>query len=203
MDRERLRQLLRAVASASRRGILTRDGIEGIAKVITIATTITTRDGGPESGNWGHAGRPGQVGGSSAGGGRTSEAARQEKIDSVHIDFSRDNILPELNREDLRALGKTSKPVLLKKEVIDRNLARHPEVAPEDYDKIIGQALYNSDLRFRNTSGRYDPNYVNFVKQIAHNNMLVTIQLANYKDNYEIIHLFTVGDRNLSRIKKK
>jgi hypothetical protein len=34
----------------------------------------TVADGGPESGNWGHAGRPGQVGGSSAGGGEGSKS---------------------------------------------------------------------------------------------------------------------------------
>lgn len=39
-----------------------------------------------------------------------------EKIASVHIDFNKDNILPELNDEDLEKVGsKVNKPVLLKK----------------------------------------------------------------------------------------
>jgi hypothetical protein len=92
MDRERLRQLLRAVASASRRGILTRDGIEDIA-----AIAVFVRDGSPESGNWGHAGRPGQVGGSSPGGGEM-EAFRTlmgEEFKGVRGDAAIEKLLAE------------------------------------------------------------------------------------------------------------
>ena len=52
-----------------------------------------------------------------------------EKIASVHIDFTKDNVLPELNNEDLTKVGsKINKPVLLKKNVIDRNAAEHSDL---------------------------------------------------------------------------
>ncbi len=73
---------------------------------------------------------------------------KQKKIDSVKIDFGRDNILPGLNAEDLAALGKTDKPVLLKKSVIDRNFKRHPEIDKAEYDMLLGKALYDHDISF-------------------------------------------------------
>lgn len=163
--------------------------------------TVSTRDGGPGSGNFNHAGRPGAVGGS--GGGVAYPNDRQRKIDSIHIDFESDNMLPELNKEDLAELGKESKPVLLKREVLERNLLQHPEVPREEYDEIIKSALYSSDLRFKGKSERHNQDYVNFVKTVPHQNSLVLLQIAAHKENFEIIHLFKIGDRSLKRMQKR
>ena len=60
-----------------------------------------------------------------------------EKIASVHIDFDKDNILPELNEEDLEKVGaKSNKPVLLKKSIIDRNKLLHDDLTDSDFEKI-------------------------------------------------------------------
>ena len=47
-----------------------------------------------------------------------------KKINSIKINFDRDNILPGLNKEDLADLGKEDKPLLLKKNIILRNEKR-------------------------------------------------------------------------------
>jgi hypothetical protein len=167
-------------------------------------TSAQARDkGNANSGNHGHQGRPGEVGGSGAGGGASSPEEKQKKIDSVKIDFDRDNTLPELNPEDLEELGKASKPVLLKKGVIERNLREHAEVSRENYDRIVGEALYSSDLKFKGKSERHNQDYMNFVKVIPHNNSLVLLELAEHKDTFEVVHLFTLGDRSLKRMQKK
>jgi hypothetical protein len=182
------------VASASRRGILTRDGIEGIAKVITIATTIATRDGGPESGNWGHAGRPGQVGGSSPGGGRTSEAARQEKIQSININFEGDTILPGLNRETLRENGLPDKPVLLKSNIIEKNELAHPDVAHSEYKEIIGAALYRPE---RVLKANAEKPYLNFISRTGENKSAIALlDVTETKDNFEIVNLHWARDES-------
>jgi hypothetical protein len=130
-------------------------------------------DGNENSGNFGHAGRPGEVGGSDGGGGagnaksagqKTSAEEKQRKIGSVKIDFSRDNTLPGLNKEDLDELGKPDKPVKVKKETLARNKAEHPDVPDGEYNEIVGNALYNSDLRFGGKSETHNPDYINFVK---------------------------------------
>lgn len=57
-----------------------------------------------------------------------------EKIASVHIDFDRDNILPELNEEDLpKIYVETNKPVLLKKSIIDRNAVEHADLSDSEF----------------------------------------------------------------------
>jgi hypothetical protein len=127
---------------------------------------------------------------------------RQRKIESIHIDFDRDNLLPHLNDEDLAELGKVSKPVVLTKKALDRNLGRHKEVPPSAYDHIISQALYDSDDRF---GGReiHDPNYINFVKYEGERALLVTINLSAQKECYEIVHLFETSAKKIEKMKPK
>ncbi len=125
---------------------------------------------------------------------------QQKKIDSVHIDFGQDNILPELNVEDLEELKKVSKPVLLKKGVIERNQTRHPEIPTGEYDYLIGQALYNSNFSF---PGHKD-GYINFVSKLPdERNSLVLVEMSETKNNFEIVHLIRLNDRNLKRMKGK
>jgi len=130
----------------------------------------------------------------------TTEAEKQKKIGNIHIDFDSDNILPELNREDLEKIGAESKPVLLKKSVIERNLLRHPDVDKKEYDYLLGQALYYNPSYFPGLKN----NYVNFVSKINdRDNSLVLIEMSETKSNFEIVHLMKINDSNLKRMKKR
>jgi len=125
---------------------------------------------------------------------------KQNKIDSINIDFEHDNILPELNQEDLDELGKKSKPVLLKKIIINRNILRHPEVDKNEYNYLLGQALYNNPSYFPGLKN----NYFNFVTKINDkDNSLVLIEMSETKNNFEIVHLMKINDNNLKRMKKR
>jgi hypothetical protein len=154
---------------------------------------LLIRDGGPESGNWGHAGRPGQVGGSSPGGGRTSEAARQEKIQSININFEGDTILPRLNRETLRENGLPDKPVLLKRWVIEKNEKAHPDVAHSEYKEIIGAALYRPE---RVLKANAEKPYLNFISRTGENKSAIALlDVAENATHFEIVNLHWVKDR--------
>jgi hypothetical protein len=167
-------------------------------------------DGGEGSGNFGHAGRPGEVGGSGAGGQiesagqRTGAAERQKKIASVKIDFGRDNLLPGLNEEDLAELGKEDKPVKFKKETSARNRQKHPDIPDDEYNEIIGQSLYNSGLKFKgkNYRGESANEHMNFVSigTIKGKSALTLLELADAKDAYEIVHLFKLSDKKLQKM---
>ena len=123
----------------------------------------------------------------------TSDEEKQKKIDSVKIDFDRDNTLPGLNEEDLEELGKDDKPVLLKKNIIDKNKATHPDVKEGDYAQIIGQSLYNPDMI---VPGHKDKPYFNFVSRVGiDKNTVVLLELAETKENYEIVNLHWIDDR--------
>ena len=127
---------------------------------------------------------------------------RQNKIGSVNIIFDQDNILPGLNKEDLEELGKEDKTVILKKSIIDLNLQKHPEVDPNNYNRIIGQALYNSDDRFGGKE-YHNPDYINFIKYGDKYASLTLIELADKKDNYEIVHIFEPRNKKAIKMKPK
>lgn len=131
-----------------------------------------------------------------------------EKIASVHIDFDRDNILPELNEEDLEKIGvKTNKPVLLKKEVIDRNRNEHPDVSKEDMEKIIGKALYSPSNVF--SANTEKPNYYHFASFVELSSKskpkigMTLLDVDVKKDCFEIVHMYYVGLQGLQRAIEK
>jgi hypothetical protein len=138
-----------------------------------------------------------------AGGTVTTPEERRKKIESVKISFDRDNILPELNKEDLAEIGKTeSKPVLLKKNIIDRNEFQHPDIARHEYDLMIGETLYNKNAVIKENSPE-KPAYYHFIKYLPKNNSVVLLDMSEDKNNYEIVHIQIMRDKNVRRLKEK
>ncbi|MDR2743898.1 MAG: hypothetical protein LBB66_01670 [Desulfovibrio sp.] len=129
--------------------------------------------------------------------GDTPKEEKQRKIDSVKIDFNRDNTLPNLNAEDLAKIGKADKPVLLKKNVIAKNLEHHPDVTRDDYSKIIGQSLYNPDGII---PGNKNKPYFNFIAHVGPDkNTITLLEMSESKDNHEIVNLHWISDAGRKR----
>ena len=135
---------------------------------------------------------------------KVSEAALK-KIEQVRIDPNKDNLLPELNEEDLATMGLTeNKRVLVKKFSLERNAREHGDVKPEDYDFIIGNALYAPDkiVKGKNESGTY----FTFVKKlrisqrgkVLHGAVLLDVDKT--KDNFEVVHWHWVRDYGVKKI---
>lgn len=125
----------------------------------------------------------------------------EEKIRKVKIDFSKDNILPELNEEDVEELGVKSKPVLLKKSIIDRNLSQHPEVSKDDYEMLTATALYNADAII---PGNAEKPYYNFIARVSDKkSSVVLLEVADNKDNFEIVHLHWAKDKQRRTLERK
>lgn len=202
-------------------GLITKHGVrEGVREWLRAFPSLqTAMDGGEGSGNFEHEGRPGKVGGSGESGGkqqeekkRTSEQYYQQayerilsevtpevrkKMESVKIDFTRDNILPEINKEDAEVLGVEAKPVRLKTKIINRQEGKHLETK-EYTNFILSTALYDADIKLPGkTAG-----YMHFIKQFADNaHSLVLLDLKESIDGYfDIVHYFTIDDRNKRRI---
>ena len=132
---------------------------------------------------------------------KTVNKSIQEKINSITIDFEKDNILPSLNETELEELGIGEKPVLLKKSVIDKNERDHPDVKRDDAAKIIGQALYNPDAVI---PGNQDKPYINFISRTDEDKSSVTLlDIAENKDNLEIVHWHTVRNRSRRQLERK
>ncbi|MBS4773121.1 MAG: DUF1073 domain-containing protein [Proteobacteria bacterium] len=125
----------------------------------------------------------------------------EEKIKAVRIDFTKDNVLPELNAEDLEELGVESKPVLLKKTVIERNLKQHPDVEREDYRSMLASALYAPDAII---PGNADKPYYNFIARTSsEKNSVVLLEVANNKNNFEIVHLHWAKNKQRKSLERK
>jgi hypothetical protein len=128
------------------------------------------------------------------------KSVERKKI--ANIDSSKDNVLPELNRDDLEKYNKESKPVLLKKVVIDRNRERHPDISEAETAKLIEDTLYNSDEIIPTTSTNYNNNYYHFIKYGDILDELTLIELSDQKSVYEIVHFFKLDRKKLERIRK-
>lgn len=130
---------------------------------------------------------------------KVSEAALK-KIGQVRIDPNKDNLLPELNEEELATMGLTeNKRVLVKKFSLERNAREHGDVKPEDYDFIIGHALYAPDkiVKGKNERG----NYFTFAKRLKiskRNNRpvygVVLLDIDKTKDNFEVVHWHWINE---------
>ena len=125
----------------------------------------------------------------------------EDKINSIKIDFEKDNYLPELNPETLEELGIESKPILLKKSIIDRNLKEHPDVKKEEYKRIIGEALYKPDAII---PANLDKPYFNFLARLNNEkSSVVLLEIAKKKNNYEIVHLHWVKNKQRKGLERK
>lgn len=131
-----------------------------------------------------------------------------EKIASVHIDFTKDNILPELNEDTLNKLGvKSNKQVLLKATSIKRNLGKHLDVSEEVMQDIIREALYNPIDVF--PANPNNPNYyhlASFVEIQEKDGLkmgLVLLDIDNNKEYFDIGHAYFVDGQGFYNSKKK
>ncbi len=142
------------------------------------------------------------------GGGETKKLTPAEKIASVHIDFTKDNILPELNDDTLMKLGeKNSKSVLLKASLIKRNLGKHLDVSEKVMQEIIAEALYNPIDVFPANPDK--PNYyhmASFVEIPGKDGLkmgLVLLDIDKSKEHFEIGHAYFVDGDGFEKAKNK
>ena len=130
----------------------------------------------------------------------------QKKINSVSIDFDKDNVLPELNKKELETfksfgIDVKGKKVLFKKSTLDRNKIEHSDLSKEDYDKYIGRCLYSPEAVFR---GNKDKPYFNMVTRIGDDkNSVVLLDLDLSKDNLEIVHFHLLRDKARKTLESK
>lgn len=177
------------------------DDIDDEDKAGAVFDGAIIQDGGIGSGNFNHKGRPGKVGGSAEKGGKSQKVNIEEKIKSVKIDFNKDNILPELNSEDLEELGVESKPVRLKKNIIDLNKYRHPDISSEEAVSLIAQALYSPEYI---VPGKREGAYHFISQSDGKDSPLVLLDIEQNEDGYfDIVHFFKVRERGKKALIKE
>lgn len=134
-----------------------------------------------------------------------------EKITSIDElrdeDFSaptRNIELPALPRNVDEAIGANGKPIIIKKNIFERNAKHHAELTAEDSRNILQSALYNANLYGQNQKAKRPYNWVVInTKDKEGNNRLVLIELSSEKENAEIVHWYYLRDESLETIKRQ
>lgn len=131
-----------------------------------------------------------------------------EKIASVHIDFDKDNFLPELDEDTLIKLGATSnKRVLLKASSIKRNLGKHIDVSEKVMQDIIAEALYNPiDVFPANPKNSNYYHLASFIEIQGKDGLkmgLVLLDIDKSKENFEIGHAYFVDGAGFRKAENK
>lgn len=94
-----------------------------------------------------------------------------------------------------------SKPLILKKNIIEKNKWNHPELNSKQSFEIINSAIGNP-IKILQSKPLNKPNYYSFIGKTDKNN-LVNIELNFNKDNYEIIGWHYIKDSNLEKLEKR
>lgn len=112
----------------------------------------------------------------------------------------KDYNLPNIPQAILGKLGKKQKPLVLKKNIIEKNKEHHPDINIEDYNQILQEGIYSADVVFK-TKEKDD--YYNFVHYGEKYHPQILVELSETKDNYEIVNFYRVDDKHLEKKLKK
>ena len=128
-----------------------------------------------------------------------------DEITDIDFDNPTRNIeLPTLPQNVDEAIGANGKPIVIKKNIFERNKQRHNDITPEQSRDILSSALYTPTLYGQNQKNKRPKNWVVIkVKDNSGNNKVVLLEVDHNKDNVEIIHWHYLDDRGLEKIKRQ
>ena len=112
--------------------------------------------------------------------------------------------LPALPQNVDAAIGANGKPVVIKKNIFERNSKRHGDLTPEQSRGIIQSALYTPNLYGQNQKSKRPYNWVVInTKDEQGRNRLVLLEVNRNKDNVEIVHWHYIDAHGLEKIKRQ
>lgn len=112
--------------------------------------------------------------------------------------------LPAIPKNVDEAIGAKGKPVIIKKNIFERNSGRHGDLTPEQSREVIKAALYTPDLYGQNQKAKRPYNWVLInTKDEKGMNRTILLEVNPTKDNVEVVHWYYVNDKNLGLIKKQ
>lgn len=109
-------------------------------------------------------------------------------ISTIKLTTEKDNVLPPIPHSTLKALGiKQSKRVVFKKDALQANQQRHPEIDPKSYPVLVGLCLYTKGQQILPSNVE---SYLRFKVPFGdshHNEMILDIRET--KENFEVVHV--------------
>ena len=137
-----------------------------------------------------------------AGESETTSSEINAKIEKLsNIDWNKDNILPNLNKETLKKYGFKDKKIRLKKDIIDRNNNEHSDITKEAAIRILGNALYKPESILK--ANKEKSSYYHFITQTNDEySDLVLVDVSETEEYYDIIHYFVVRNKSRRRLER-
>lgn len=131
-----------------------------------------------------------------------------EEVKSVdeltNDDFSaptRNVQLPTLPKNVDAAIGAEGKPVVIKKNILEKNKNHHKDLTPEQSKQILEEALYSPNLYGQNQSTTRPYNWILIHNAKKHSSVIVEVN--HNKDNVEIVNWHYLDDATLERKKRQ
>jgi site-specific DNA-cytosine methylase len=123
-----------------------------------------------------------------------------ELTDEDFTDAFRNVELPTLPKNVDKAIGANGKPVVIKKNIFEKNWNAH-KFTPAESKKILNDALYNTDL-VGHTQPTKKPNHWVAIK-LDDKSPITVLEVNDNKNNVEVVGWYTLDERNLGRIKRQ
>lgn len=108
--------------------------------------------------------------------------------------------LPAIPKNVDAAIGANGKPVVIKKNIFEKNWNAH-KFTPAESKKVLNDALYNTDL-VGHTQPTKKPNHWIAIK-LDDKSPITVLEVNDNKDNVEVVGWYTLDERNLGRIKRQ
>ncbi len=131
-----------------------------------------------------------------------------EKVSSVNDltdeDFTaptRTVELPQIPENVDKAIGAEGKPVVIKKNIFEKNIKAHPDLSPEQSRDILTKALYSPNL-VGQTQPITRPHYWVAIRT-ADKNSIVVLEINRNKDNTEIVGWRFATEEKLEQLKRQ
>lgn len=109
--------------------------------------------------------------------------------------------LPTLPKNVDEAIGANGKPVIIKKNIFEKNKSSHKDLTTDDSRKILSDVLYNPNLYGQNQKATRPFNWI--LVHLADKNEAVIVEVNDNKDNIEIVNWHYITDRTLEQKKRQ
>ncbi|EFL46458.1 hypothetical protein HMPREF9296_1366 [Prevotella disiens FB035-09AN] len=130
-----------------------------------------------------------------------------DKVNSINeltdADFenpTRNVELPAIPENVDKAIGANGKPVVIKKNIFEKNKKSHNFSNRQSRD-ILTNALYNTDLVGQTQPTKRPKHWVAI--QLDEKSPITVLEVNENKDNVEVVGWYTLDNRNLERIKRQ
>lgn len=105
--------------------------------------------------------------------------------------------LPALPEKVDAAIGADGKPIVIKKNIFEKNRKSHKDLSPTQSREILSNALYHTDLYGQNQKAKRPYNWILIHNAAKHS--AVILEVSHKKDNVEIVNWHYLNDGTLAQ----